>query len=178
MSTTSGPEGALLDGPGVAVSDPEELLVGYLDWYRQTLARKLAGLSDHDLRTPLDPLGWSPLGLLQHLTWVERRWMHWGFLGEDIGEPWPAGGDVEEWTITAETSTEAVFAGHAAAVAHSSAIVAEADLHQCSATGGRFATSEQAPPLIRILFHLLQEYARHAGHLDIARQLIDGETGE
>ncbi|WP_373682266.1 MULTISPECIES: mycothiol transferase [Streptomyces] len=43
---------------------------------------------------------------------------------------------------------------------------------------GRFQTPDQAPSLGRILFHLLQEYARHLGHLDIARELIDGETGE
>ncbi len=43
---------------------------------------------------------------------------------------------------------------------------------------GRFKTPDEAPPLARILFHLLHEYARHVGHLDIARELIDGSKGE
>ena len=75
---------APLDGPGTKVADPRELLVGYLDWYRETLMRKLDGLSEAQLRTPVDPLGWSPLGLVKHLGWVERRWMRWGFAAEDV----------------------------------------------------------------------------------------------
>jgi len=70
---------ALLDGPAVGVSDTHELLLGYLEWYRQALMRKLDGLADDLLRTPVEPLGWSPLGLVQHLGWVERRWLRWGF---------------------------------------------------------------------------------------------------
>lgn len=58
-----------LDGPDAGVSDPRELLLGYLDWYRDALMRKLAGLSDAQLRTPVDPLGWSPLGLVRRPRW-------------------------------------------------------------------------------------------------------------
>jgi len=79
----------LFDGPGDDVSDPRELLLGYLDWYRDALLRKIAGLSDTQLRTPVEPMGWSPLGLVQHLGWVERRWMQWGFDAEDV-VAWPA----------------------------------------------------------------------------------------
>ncbi len=75
---------AVLDGPGVCVSDPRELLLGYLDWYREALMRKLAGLSDAQLRAPVAPLGWSPLGMVRHLGWVERRWMRWEFAAEAV----------------------------------------------------------------------------------------------
>jgi hypothetical protein len=75
---------AVLAGPGVEVSDPRELLLGYLEWYREALMRKIAGLPDERLRTPVEPLGWSPLGLVQHLGWVERRWMRWGFAAEQV----------------------------------------------------------------------------------------------
>jgi Protein of unknown function (DUF664) len=44
--------------------------------------------------------------------------------------------------------------------------------------GGRFADGDRRPTLAWVLFHVLQEYARHAGHLDIARELLDGTTGE
>ncbi|MFD5070560.1 DUF664 domain-containing protein [Streptomyces sp. NPDC058369] len=57
-------------------------------------------------------------------------------------------------------------------------LAAPAALSDKARLGGRFKTPDQAPSLGRILFHLLQEYARHAGHLDIARELIDGRTGE
>jgi hypothetical protein len=63
-------------------------------------------------------------------------------------------------------------------VNRSRALAAGAALTESARLGGRFQTARQAPALGRILFHLLQEYARHVGHLDVARQLIDGATGE
>jgi uncharacterized damage-inducible protein DinB len=168
---------APLDGPGVDVSNPRELLPGYLAWYREALLRKLAGLSDDQLRTPVEPMGWAPLGLVQHLGWVERRWMRWGFVAEDV-VAYPPGGDEAEWTIPADRSTGAVLAAYRAEVAASDSVLATAELSDPAGVGGRFRTLEQAPTLGRILFHLLQEYARHVGHLDIARELIDGATGE
>ncbi|THA70641.1 DinB family protein [Streptomyces sp. A0958] len=168
---------ALLDGPAVDVSDAHELLLGYLEWYREALTRKLTGLSDDQLRAPVEPLGWSPLGLVQHLGWVERRWLRWGFSAEDLVAH-PPGGDTEEWTVTANTPTAQVMSAYRTEVSASNSVLATASLSDKARIGGRFTTPGQAPTLGRILFHLLQEYARHVGHLDVARELIDGETGE
>jgi uncharacterized damage-inducible protein DinB len=168
---------ALLDGPGVEVTDARELLLGYLEWYREALMRKISGLSDEQLRTPVEPLGWSPLGLVQHLGWVERRWMRWGFAAEDV-LAYPPGGDEAEWNFPADGPTAQVMTAYRQEVTKTRALVASAALSDKGRLGGRFQTPDQAPSLGRILFHLLQEYARHVGHLDIARQLIDGETGE
>lgn len=168
---------AVLEGPGVTVSDPRELLLGYLHWYRQALMRKIDGLSDEQLRTPVQPLGWSPLGLVQHLGWAERRWMRWGFAAEDVLAH-PPGGDEAEWGVPADRPTAEVLDGYRAEVAESAALAADAPLTEPARTGGRFRTPEEAPALGRILFHLLQEYARHVGQLDVARELVDGQTGE
>jgi len=51
-----------LDDPPATVSDPRALLLRYLDWYREALFRKIDGLSDERLRTPVEPLGWAPSG--------------------------------------------------------------------------------------------------------------------
>jgi hypothetical protein len=166
---------APLDGPGMKVSDPRELLLGYLDWYREALRRKMSGLTDAQLRTPVEPLGWAPLGLVRHLGWVERRWLHWGFAAEDVA-PWPPGGDAEEFA--ADAPADATFAAYDAEVRRSREITSNAALTDVARLGGRFTDSETAPPLARVLFHLLQEYARHVGQLDIVRELIDGTTGE
>ena len=168
---------AALDGPDLMESDPRELLIGYLDWYREALTRKLAGLSGAQLRTPVEPLGWSPLSLVKHLGWVERRWMRWGFAAEDVPVQ-PPGGERTEWSVAAGESTESVMAAYSAEVRRSRELVAAAGLGDRAAAGGRFASAEVAPSLGRILFHLLQEYARHVGQLDVARELIDGVTGE
>ncbi len=183
----SGPTGATswdvvaedppLDGPGMKVTDPGELLLGYLEWYREALLRKIDGLSDDRLRAPVQPMGWSPLGLVQHLGWVERRWLQWGMAAEDV-VPYPPGGDDGEWGVPADRPTAQVLATYAAEVERSRELLARFDLEQTAHVGGRFVTPGQAPTLVRILFHLLQEYARHLGHLDIARELIDGTTGE
>jgi Protein of unknown function (DUF664) len=64
--------------PDPSVADPHVLLRGYLDLYRETLLRKLDGLSEKEVRTSRLPSGWSPLELVRHLTYVERRWLCWG----------------------------------------------------------------------------------------------------
>jgi hypothetical protein len=163
---------ALLDGPDVTVSDPFTLLLGYLDWFREALERKTAGLSDEQLLTPLPEVGWSPIGLVQHLGWVERRWLQWGFRALDV-ESYPPG---DEWAVTGDVA--GVWAFYRGEVARSKEILAGASLLDASRVGGRFPSAEQTPSLSRILFHLYQEYARHLGHLDIVRQLVDGSTGE
>lgn len=168
---------AVLDEPGVGVSDPRELLLGSLDWYREAVLRKIAGLSDAQLRTPVAPLGWSPLGLVRHLGWVERRWLRWGFAAEQIAGYAP-GGDQDEWGVGAGESAAEVLEAYRDEVERSRSLILGADLLEPARVGGRFPSAEQAPSLGRILFHLLQEYARHVGHLDIARELIDGQTGE
>nr|WP_241968475.1 DUF664 domain-containing protein [Streptomyces sp. ICBB 8177] len=89
----------------------------------------------------------------------------------------PPCGDAGEWTVSAGTST-ATVAAYEAEVTASESSAAAAALSDAARLGGRFKTPGQAPSLGRILFHRLQEYARHVGHLDVARELIDGETGE
>lgn len=166
-----------LGEPSARVADLPQLLRGYVEWYRDTVLRKVAGLSDAQLRTVVEPLGWAPISLVQHLGWVERRWLRWGFAAEDVPAH-PPGGDEAEWQVADDEPTEAVVAAYLAEVARSRALAAGLDLDQPARVGGRFTTAEQAPSLGRILFHLLQEYARHVGQLDVARELIDGETGE
>jgi hypothetical protein len=73
--------------PPETLTDPRELLVGYLDWYRDAVLRKLDGLGEEELRRSRLPSGWTPLALLKHLAGVERRWFRWGFAGERVGDP-------------------------------------------------------------------------------------------
>jgi uncharacterized damage-inducible protein DinB len=167
---------AQLEGPGTQVSDPSALLTGYLDWYRDALVRKTDGLDAARLLAPVPRLGWAPLGLVRHLGWVERRWIRWGFAAEAV-PPRPAEDGDAEWRVTG-LSVEQVWREYHDEVARTREIVSGVPLERRARLGGRFRTPEQAPTLGRILFHLLQEYARHVGQLDVARELIDGATGE
>lgn len=99
----------MFEGPDGHKTDPRELLTGYLDWYREALLRKLDVLTDEQLRTPVAPMGWSPLGLVQHLGWVERRWLRRGFMAEQILGFLPDADQVE-WQVADDVTSARVLA--------------------------------------------------------------------
>jgi uncharacterized damage-inducible protein DinB len=153
-----------------------EVFLRYLDYFRSTLVSKLEGLADGELRRSLLPSGWTPIELLRHLTFVEMRWLEWGFEGHDVGDPW---GDAPDgrWYVAPEQTLEALVAELHARAARTRAIVEAHDLNEIGQPGERWDGAEPAS-LERVLFHLLQEYARHVGHLDIVSELAGGPTGE
>jgi len=166
------------DRPAPELADPKELLLGYLDFYRSVIARKLDGLTEPQLRGSRLPSGWTPLELLNHLVHVEARWLRWGFAAEQLPEPWGDGDRSGRWHVGPEETVAGLLAALDAGGARTRAIAAGAELTDRAAVGGRFADGDRRPTLAWILFHVLQEYARHAGHLDITRELLDGATGE
>jgi hypothetical protein len=164
--------------PDRRIADPKELLLGFLDYYRSVVARKIEGLSDADLRTSRLPSGWAPLELVKHLVYMEQRWLRWGFRGEQLAD---ARGDEDQagrWHAGPGDTAAGLIAALDAAGEHTRAIVTRAELADVSAAGGRFGANDTRPTLGWILAYVLQEYARHAGHLDVARELVDGTTGE
>ncbi|QCB94800.1 DinB family protein [Cellulomonas shaoxiangyii] len=166
--------------PHVDSADPAVQLVAYLDHYRGVVARKVAGLSEEQQRTSLLPSGWAPLELLHHLVHMERRWFVWGFLAEPVDDPWgdhAAGADGGRWEVPDGVTAADLVRRLDAGGERTTAILTTVPLDARAAVGGRF-TAGPAPTLAWIGFHVLQEYARHAGHLDVARELADGTTGE
>ncbi|QNE20158.1 DinB family protein [Kribbella qitaiheensis] len=167
--------------PDNQLGDTRELHLAWLDFYRQTVERKLAGLSETDLRASRLPSGWSPLELVKHLVHIERRWIRWGFAAEPFERPWGDSGGVEDepWRLEDDDTPDSLLTQLRAGGERSRQVVEAADdLAEHAAAGGRFSAEEKAPTLNWVLFHVLQEYARHVGQLDIARELADGGTGE
>ncbi|MDG4824122.1 DinB family protein [Asanoa sp. WMMD1127] len=160
------------------LADPKILLLDFLDHYRAVVARKMAGLGPEELRGSRLPSGWSPLELLKHLVYMEERWIRWGFAAEPVPHPWGDQDDEGRWQVRPEETVDALLAAMDLAGARTREIAERARFDDRAAVGGRFATAADAPTLGWILTHVLQEYARHAGHLDIARELIDGAVGE
>jgi uncharacterized damage-inducible protein DinB len=168
----------VLPEPSKTLAGTEELLAGYLDFYRSEVLRKLDGLSEAELRSSRLPSGWTPLQLLKHLAYMERRWLQWSFAGTDIPEPFgdrgPGDRSPEERWLVAEDETAAqIRAFFDEQAARTREIAAAAQLSDRAAPSQRY---DEVPTLNWILFHVLQEYARHAGHLDIVRELADGQT--
>jgi uncharacterized damage-inducible protein DinB len=162
--------------PTAAAASLAEVHLRYLDYFRAILVAKLEGLPEAKLRSSRLPSGWTPLELLKHVTHVEARWLEWGFEGCDIGDPW---GDQRDgrWHVSPDDSLADLVGALEDQAARSRAIVQAHRLNEVGQPGERW---DGAPPatLERVLLHLLQEYARHVGHLDVVRELIDGRVGE
>ncbi len=162
--------------PSPDLSDTGDLLLAYLDFYRDAVLRKIDGMSEDELRTSRVPTGWTPLAMVKHLAHVELRWLRWCFRGEDIAHP-HGNPDVDhaEWVIEDDDTTDRVRAFYLEQCARSREIAAESALTDRAARWD--PPDVPRATLAWILFHLLQEYARHVGHLDIARELSDGVVG-
>ncbi|PSL04770.1 uncharacterized protein DUF664 [Haloactinopolyspora alba] len=96
--------------PARDLADPRELLLAHLDRYRGTIARKLDGLTETELRTSRLPSGWTPLQLVNHLVHMERRWLRWGFAAEPVDEPWGDGDEHDRWTVPATATAHDLVA--------------------------------------------------------------------
>lgn len=174
---------AALPEPTDAYADTRSRFLDYLDYFRAAVAAKLAGLSEQQARpsrlpSGLLPSGWSPIELAQHLVFMERRWIRWGFLGEQVDDPWGDHDGNDRWAVEPGRTLGDVVEQLLAGGESTRSVVEGAALSDRAAVGGRFPAESDPPTLEWILFHVLQEYARHAGHLDIVRELIDGSVGE
>ncbi|MFT2017786.1 DinB family protein [Streptomyces sp. 796.1] len=166
--------------PPRSLTDQRALLDGYLDYYRDALRRKIDGLGEQELRSSRLPSGWTPLELVKHLTHVELRWFVWGFCGTTMTpeRAWGDRGPADRWHVADDESVAQVLAEHRRQCARSREIAAGIPAERRASLGGRFTTEEEAPTLGWTLFHVLQEYARHVGQLDVVRELADGQVGE
>jgi len=156
-----------------------EVLLGYLDYFRWVVVSKVQGLSDAQLRVSVLPSGWTVLELVKHLMHVEQRWLVWGFEGQPVARPWGDPQDSRDgrWQVSDTEHGPDLVRALQAQGAVTSTVVRAHELSDVGRLGERWDGA--APPTLeRVLFHLLQEYARHAGHLDVVRELIDGKVGE
>ncbi|HET8603781.1 MAG TPA: DUF664 domain-containing protein [Marmoricola sp.] len=168
----------MTEEPAPVTGDPAGLFVAYLDFYRERAIEKVLALPPDEQRGSRLPSGWSPLELLFHLACMERRWFVWGFRGEPVEHPWEDSADdpAAPWQLPAGRGTDDVVALLRETGQVTGAVLATEPLEAVAATGGRF--QDDPPPLGWICFHVLQEYARHVGHLDVAVELAGGPTGE
>jgi uncharacterized damage-inducible protein DinB len=166
-------------GPTTPASPPGSraaVLVWYLDYFRDRVAAKLAALPETELRHSRLPSGWTPAELVKHLTYMERRWLEWGFEGRKVPDPWGDQRD-DRWYVAPQETREDLLAALADRGERSRAIIARHDLDEAGQPSERW---EGDPPatLERVLLHVMMEYSRHLGHLDVACELAGGPTGE
>jgi hypothetical protein len=158
------------DPPAPDTGDIRPILQGYLDHHRLTLLRICAGLTAEQLALrPLPPSTLSLLGLVRHMTKVERIWLRIRAAGEDI-DPLFTAAD-EDFTDLDPSAAEQAIADLPVEWAACDAAVAGLPLDHC------FDVRGEVVSLASIYVHLIEEWARHDGHADLIRQAIDGVTG-
>jgi uncharacterized damage-inducible protein DinB len=165
-----------LPSPSDFFDSRSEVFEYYLDYFRARIVQRAMQLPENELRQSRLASGWTPLQLLKHLTYVELRWLEWGFEGRVVEQPW---GDQQgdHWFVSPNEPLRELVAALEAQAVRSRSIIEVNDLATIGRPGPRWEGAEP-PTLERILFHLLQEYARHLGHLDIVCELVNGSSGE
>jgi uncharacterized damage-inducible protein DinB len=156
--------------------DERTLLDAFLDFHRETLRWKCAGLTDEQLRSrPIESTTLSLLGLVRHLAEVEQSWFVRRFAGQDVPLLYCSDDDPDGDFDNVET------ADVAAAWATFDEMIARAkDVSKGASLDAEFVHPRtQRPHSLRwIYLHMIEEYARHNGHADLLRERIDGATGE
>jgi uncharacterized damage-inducible protein DinB len=153
-------------------SEKNALLL-FLRAQRASVLAIVDGLGVEALTTEVLPSGWTPLGLIEHLGYAERHWFQEVLNGTAEPLPWP---DDHE-PLTTPRPPSVVFAFYRDQCDRSDAILA--DLPLSTPPRGRHPSplGDETTDLRRIILHMIEETARHAGHLDAARELLDGKTG-
>ena len=147
-------------------SDESELLLSWLRYLRGAIERKAGGITDEQARWRPDGALISLLGIVNHLTRVEWRWTDGGILGQDTDRS-----EAEFEPGVELTIVQALAAYRERAAATDGVVLSASDLSvPCSMQPGT--------DLRWVLLHLINETARHAGHADAVRELLDGTTGE
>ncbi|HYZ08206.1 MAG TPA: DinB family protein [Pseudonocardiaceae bacterium] len=144
-----------------------------LDRHRDVVLWKIDGLDDEQLRRPMTPSGTNLLGLVKHLAAVEYGWFCHTFGRRTEPLPFDEHDENADLRVTAEETTAGIVAFYRRARAAADAVIDEVDLDELGT-----AWSGEVVSLRWVLIHMIEETARHVGHLDILRELIDGATGD
>lgn len=152
--------------------EPKLMMLDFLDARRQAILGTVGAMPYEAMSSSNVPSGWTPLGMLTHLMFMERRWLVYGFLAEPVREPSGDRGPDHRFQVPNGWGYLELSALFASQAARTRLIVEAADLSDRGAVGGWFATPEEAPTLGWILLHVLGEYVQHAGHLDIVAELF------
>jgi uncharacterized damage-inducible protein DinB len=162
------------------VSDERTMLLGFLNYHRDTLRMKCDGLDQAQLAQRLGPSTMTLGGMMKHLAFVEHWWFDCVLLGQEYAEPWASvdwKSDQDwDWDSAVDDTPEQLRAIFDAAVARSDEVTAQTELDQLSERVSR--RNDKHFSLRWILVHMVEEYARHNGHADLIRESIDGTTGE
>jgi uncharacterized damage-inducible protein DinB len=144
-----------------------------LDRHRDVVLWRIEGLDDKQLRSRMTPSGTSLLGLVKHLAAVEYGWFCETFCRETELLPFDEDDPDADLRVTPDESTADIIAFYGRARSAADQVIDQLDLDDLGT-----AWFGNQVSLRWVLIHMIEETARHAGHMDILRELIDGATGD
>ena len=152
--------------------DERTTLLGLLQRQRDLVAWKLKGASDQVLYSVATPSGMTLPGLVRHLTNVERSWLRDVFAGQHDGRyDWTKDDPEAEWRVPAGATMAGLLTEYVEESRRCDAVVT-------ASPSLDIASASRDMSLRWILLHLVEETARHLGHIDLLREQADGNTGE
>jgi hypothetical protein len=158
----------------------DEMLRDFLRGQRESVLAIVEGLDEEAWHRTVVPTGWTPAGLVEHLGGAEWHWFQGVVAGRrpelpgDLAEDQPPY-DPLTVVFTTDASSAEVVAFYRDQCAESEAVLATTPLS--APPRGKHGLGGFEPPNVRwVVLHMIEETARHAGHLDIARELLDGKT--
>jgi uncharacterized damage-inducible protein DinB len=157
----------------------DQLLHSFLQAQRDRVFEVVEGLTPEQLTKVVLPSGWTVLGMIEHLGGAERHWLQQVALGAADPFPWPndpADSGEDDGGFTSARSPEAVFGYYRDQIARSNEVLASVPWDTPPAGDHGQGDTSLITDLRFIVLHLIEETARHLGHLDAARELIDGRT--
>ncbi len=156
--------------------DERPVLTSMLDYARATVRYKSEGLTEE--LAGESPVPTSPLltfkGLVNHLYWVEKTWIEQNYLGRSIEGPWTDEEPDREFTVALEHPLASLLDRYDEQCATYNRLLRG---HPLDASCARSIRDGRRPALRWVLQHLIEETARHNGHLDVVRELLDGSRG-
>jgi uncharacterized damage-inducible protein DinB len=152
-------------------------LEAWLDFHRATLLLKCAGLTADQLKErAVPPSRLSLLGLVRHMTEVERWWFRMHAAKTDMPFPYDPDQTGQDFEALDDADAAANIEAYKQEIAHARAAVAGKQLDDVVASHGDHP--ERTRDIRWIYLHMIEEYARHNGHADLIRERIDGVTGD
>jgi hypothetical protein len=148
-------------------TDERELLLSILDIQREHVIRTVKGLSEEQVRWHPDDALLPLIGIVNHLTRVEWRWIDGRYLRAEVTK------DDDEFIVLADRTIEDVVAAYRARAEKTARAVLGASI-TAPCLGGPGQPPRPGIDLRWVLLHLIQETAHHAGHADATRELLDG----
>jgi uncharacterized damage-inducible protein DinB len=156
------------------MGDERAVLLGWLAWQRATVHRKCQGLSDELARRTVRPESATSISaVVSHLAWTERHWFERSFAGQEPPDALPHVAESSGWDYGGATLAH-LLANYAAQCERSDAIIAAHSLDELEAY---VPEGNSVVSLRWIVCHMIEETARHLGHLDTLRERADGVTG-